>query len=198
MKRRTPGCSYRAAYLPRSLLSLREKTGEGNPGAWSVFVFTLRAPKRRRCCLCLRGFWNNAWPGLCTKAVQLPLCCGCREPSVNVLLPMDLWNLKPYVSCFRQSCWAVTTFWKAIKQRWMDFCCIHGWPQSPLDKRALDRNETHSLPFHASCIAAPYMGTVLVRNSVYGCDQSPSWWNFMQVEGFLLLSQLLLIVLFLN
>lgn len=47
--------------------------------------------------------------------------------------------------------------------------------RAPWIKGPWIETRSHSLPFHASCIAAPYMGTVLVRNSVYGCDQSPSW-----------------------
>lgn len=85
--------------------------GIQEPGLF--FFFTLRAPSRRYGCLCWRGFWNTAGLGFAPKLSRLhhePLCRGCREPSVNVLLATDLWNLWPFVSPLRQSCCAGATF----------------------------------------------------------------------------------------
>lgn len=85
---------------------LREKTDEGNPGASPIVGHNPEGSQQEVLCLCWRGFWNSACWSLVPKLSRLtcgPFCCGCREPSANVLLLTGTWNLKPCVSSLRQS-----------------------------------------------------------------------------------------------
>ena len=140
MKPRTPGCSYKAAYLSWSLISPREKIGDGRTEAWPF----MSLPWELACGgpatfveRVLKQFLAWALHQSCPPAPLAPwlwlqgALCEC----LAVNRPM-----KPQVSSLRQSCWIVTIFWKATEQSQMASLSIHGWPQHPLPWKVLDGN----------------------------------------------------------
>ena len=140
MKPRTPGCSYKAAHLSWSLISPREKIGDGRTEAWPF----MSLPWELACGgpatfveRVLKQFLAWALHQSCPPAPLAPwlwlqgALCEC----LAVNRPM-----KPQVSSLRQSCWIVTTFWKATEQSQMASLSIHGWPQHPLPWKVLDGN----------------------------------------------------------